>query len=152
MSSTLWSDAYVLYYTCDEGEWGETSCTDGVINHALDAQVSDGVDDGQKGGRVLRLAAEVEGAQEAERARQQRPHRNRAPMHAGHWKAQVILHGLKVERTDSRYSISIWSPAERTLYLGVTRSRRSTTRWRPSASCRQPWATTMVYKTGKNRR
>jgi hypothetical protein len=74
----------VLYYTCDEGEWGETSCTDCVINHALDAQVPDGVDDGQEGGRVQRLAAEVEGAQEAERARQQRPHRNRAPMHAGH--------------------------------------------------------------------
>jgi hypothetical protein len=83
MSSSTLSSNYI-YCTSDEGERDETSCTHGVVHHALGAQVPEGVDEGQEGGRVQRLAGEVEGAQEAEGARQQRPHRNRAPMHADH--------------------------------------------------------------------
>ena len=55
-----------------------------MVHKALDGKVAEGVDEGQEGGCVERLAAEVEGTQEAQRARQQSPHRNRSPMYAGH--------------------------------------------------------------------
>lgn len=82
-------------YPCDEDECGETSCTDGVVHKALDGKVAEGVDEGQEGGCVERLAAEVEGTQEAQRARQQSPHRNRSPMYSGHWYLRV---GARAER------------------------------------------------------
>jgi hypothetical protein len=84
-SSTLSSNyIHILYCTSDEGERDETCCTHGVVHHALGAQVPEGVHEGKEGGRVQRLAAEVEGAQKAEGARQQRTHRNRAAMYADH--------------------------------------------------------------------
>ena len=57
---------------------------DCVVQQALHGKVCDGVEEGQEGGRVQRLAAQVEGAEEAERGRQQRPHTGRSPMYAGH--------------------------------------------------------------------
>ena len=60
-----WTRILVVYSTCDEDEQGESSCTHGVVHQALDGQVAEGVEEGQEGGRVEQLAAEVEGAQEA---------------------------------------------------------------------------------------
>lgn len=39
-----------------------------MVHQTLDGKVADGVDEGQEGAHVERLAAEVEGPQEAERA------------------------------------------------------------------------------------
>jgi hypothetical protein len=56
--------------TCEDAEAGEVGRMDGAVEQVLDEEMAVGVDQGQEGGRVDGPAAEVEGAQEAQRARQ----------------------------------------------------------------------------------
>jgi len=75
---------YVGRRTCNEGEAAEVGGGEGVVDEVLEDEVGVGVDQGQEGGHVERPVVEVEGAEEAERTGQQRPHPERAPVHARH--------------------------------------------------------------------
>ena len=55
-----------------------------MVDEVLEDEVAVAVDEGHEGGHVERPVVEVEGAEEAERAGQQRPHPERAPVNAGH--------------------------------------------------------------------
>jgi hypothetical protein len=77
--------------TCEDAEADEVRRTDGAVEQVLDEEMAVGVDQGQEGGRVDGPAAEVEGAQEAQRARQQRPHTHRSTMDVAHCTTQPGL-------------------------------------------------------------
>lgn len=119
--------ACVAVRTCDEGEGGEACRTDGVVHQALGGQVGEG----QEGGRVERLIAEVQGAEEAARARQQRPHTNRAPVDVAH----CTHDGLSTVLLVVIYRVQ--TNQEGTMEVGdrLTTHRAPGSRWR-SRACR----------------
>ena len=82
---------YVGRRTCNEGEAAEVGGGEGVVDEVLEDEVAVAVDEGHEGGHVERPVVEVEGAEEAERAGQQRPHPERAPVHVGHCTSKALL-------------------------------------------------------------